>query len=122
MFAKEIKDWVRHLPDDSKVYLASGCLNSEDAEGDLELEERIEVPKLAEPQKDKASKKPNTLFDIPSLPLDWLVRLDGCYWLVPAVAQGWKLRRPYRGLDPDKAMYKEVSLKYAMGCGIPWQH
>jgi len=76
--------------------------------------------KVAEENAQTAVDTSDTLFDVPGRPLDWLVRLRGDLWLVPAAQDGWGHRRKYLGHTPETAGYPQVSLKYAMGCGIPW--
>lgn len=109
MKVKEIKRWLTYLDDDAEVYRDHGCLTCGEAEGDLEIEPLPEDPV-----------PPDALYDIPTCPLHWLARVAGKLYLVPAMGNGWAHRTPYAGVCPVIAHFPRVSLKYAMGCNIPW--
>lgn len=97
------------MEDDANVYLDHDCLTCGDAEGDLEIEPLPTAPR-----------QPDALYDPPGMPLHWLARVEGKLWIVPALHHGWDSRSKYHGPPPEMAGYQAVSMKYALGCDIPW--
>lgn len=57
-----------------------------------------------------------TLYSAKMLPMHWIVDDGERLWIVPAMADGWRNRTPYRGtLD----YCERVEPWYAIGIGIP---
>jgi hypothetical protein len=57
-------------------------------------------------------------YAIPQLPTSWVVRCSEGLFIVPAIHNGWRMRKPYRGLDPDKIPTAQVT-SFTIGTNIP---
>lgn len=51
-----------------------------------------------------------------NLPTVWIIHKDGAYWLVHAIQDGWRKRRPFNG-DPSRL--ERVESWRVIGLGIP---
>lgn len=58
---------------------------------------------------------------IPQLPLDWVVEHEEKLWIVPAAANGWNRKRPYKGYHPTKIPNASKAEDYMlMSVGVPF--
>lgn len=56
-----------------------------------------------------------TIYECPTLPMDWVVELSDRLWIVPAIHHGWDKRSPFRGY---RESLRPVPSCYLIGLGV----
>jgi len=56
-----------------------------------------------------------TIYECPTLPMDWVIEMGEQFWIVPAKRYGWDDRRPFRG---HRESLRPVPSCYLIGLGV----